>query len=102
MRAIRTTLAAIALLAGTQAVHAQCVGDCDNSNTVTVNELVTGVNIALDRANISTCPSFDADSSDTVTVNELVTGVNNLLRDLCTATGPTDTPTPTTSGEINT
>jgi hypothetical protein len=27
-----------------------CVGDCDNSGDVKVNELVTGVNIALDRA----------------------------------------------------
>lgn len=94
MRAIRITVVAVALLAGTATAHAQCVGDCDGSNTVTVNELVRGVNIALDQADVSVCPSFDADSSNSVTVNELVLGVNNLLRDLCANLG---TPTPTAS-----
>lgn len=57
-----------------------CVGDCDQSGVVVVNELVTGVNIALDRAAVTTCPDFDADGSESVTVNELVSGVNALLR----------------------
>lgn len=57
-----------------------CIGDCDDSDAVVVNELVTGVNIALDRADIEDCPAFDINSSGTVTVNELVSGVDNLLR----------------------
>lgn len=57
-----------------------CAGDCDNSGQVGVNELVTGVNIALDRTAVVACPSFDADASTTVSVNELVSAVNNLLR----------------------
>lgn len=57
-----------------------CVGDCDASGAVAVNELVLGVNIALDRANISACMVFDANSSGAVEVNELVQGVNNALR----------------------
>jgi hypothetical protein len=57
-----------------------CVGDCDQSGVVVVNELVTGVNIALDRAEITACPDFDTDDSGSVTVNELVSGVNALLR----------------------
>lgn len=57
-----------------------CVGDCDGSDSVQVNELVIGVNIALDRADIQACPAFDRDSSGTVVVSELVTGVDNLLR----------------------
>lgn len=57
-----------------------CVGDCDANGVVAVNELVTGVNIALDRAEVSTCADFDVDASETVTVNELVSGVNSLLR----------------------
>ena len=57
-----------------------CVGDCDENNVVVVNELVTGVNIALDRAEVTACPDFDVDDSGSVTVNELVSGVNALLR----------------------
>ncbi|HVN83673.1 MAG TPA: hypothetical protein VMW17_02390 [Candidatus Binatia bacterium] len=56
-----------------------CVGDCDGSNTVSVDELVKGVNIALGLADVSTCSAFDADNSNTVTVDELVKGVNNAL-----------------------
>lgn len=57
-----------------------CVGDCDDGGTVVVNELVTGVNIALDRVPVTQCPDFDIDGSETVSVNELVSGVNALLR----------------------
>jgi hypothetical protein len=57
-----------------------CVGDCDGGGSVVVNELVLGVNIALDRAAVTQCESFDVDDSNTVSVNELVSGVNALLR----------------------
>jgi hypothetical protein len=88
-----------ALLSVATVSHAQCVGDCDSSHSVTVNELVLGTNIALERAQLSQCLVFDNDDSGNVTVNELVTGVNNLLRD-CPAvvSTATPTPTPTTSG----
>lgn len=56
-----------------------CLGDCDESGMVAVNELVTGVNIALDRATLDRCPSFDGNQSLRVEVNELVTGVNHSL-----------------------
>jgi hypothetical protein len=55
------------------------VGDCDLSNTVTVEELIIGVNIALDIAPLTSCPSFDADHSGDVTVEELITAVNAAL-----------------------
>jgi hypothetical protein len=58
----------------------RCVGDCDNSGRVQVNELVTGVNIALDRAELDACPQFDNNASSSIEVNELVLGVNSLLR----------------------
>lgn len=58
----------------------RCVGDCDSSGRVQVNELVTGVNIALDRAELAACPQFDTNASSSVEVNELVLGVNSLLR----------------------
>lgn len=60
--------------------RAQCAGDCDASGAVAVNELVLGVNIALDRATLDGCTSFDADDNGQVAVNELVAAVNNALR----------------------
>jgi hypothetical protein len=57
-----------------------CAGDCDGDGRVTVDELVTGVNIALDRAAIDACRALDTDSDGRVTVDELVRAVGNLLR----------------------
>ncbi|MBI4518163.1 MAG: hypothetical protein HY699_20360 [Deltaproteobacteria bacterium] len=56
-----------------------CIGDHGSSNTVTVDELVKGVNIALGSLLLSDCPSFDTDDSGTVTVDELVRAVNNAM-----------------------
>ena len=56
-----------------------CGGDCNGDGEVTVNELVTMVNIALGNANISTCLAGDADSSGEVTINEIIAAVNNAL-----------------------
>ncbi len=41
-----------------------CQGDCDGSGAVGVNELVTGVNIALNLAAVEDCPPFDARQAD--------------------------------------
>jgi hypothetical protein len=57
-----------------------CVGDCNGDGVVQVNEVIIGVNIALERAQLSTCPSFDVNGNGRVEVNELITAVNNLLR----------------------
>lgn len=57
-----------------------CVGDCDGSDGVVVNELVLGVNIALGRLDLSLCLAFDPNDSGSVSVDELVRGVNNALR----------------------
>lgn len=56
-----------------------CTGDCDRMGTVTVDELVKGVNIALGDAPLTDCPSFDTNNDMQVTVDELVAGVNNAL-----------------------
>jgi len=60
-------------------VLATCVGDCDEDGSVTVDELVKGVNIALGNLEVSECPAFDKNGDGSVTVDELVTGVNNAL-----------------------
>ena len=56
-----------------------CVGDCNDSGTVTIEELITGVNIALGTAAIVTCPAFDSNDSGTVTIEELIAGVSSAL-----------------------
>ena len=58
---------------------AQCTGDCSDDRSVKINELIIGVNIALGRAAVSSCPSFDTNGSSTVAINELIIGVNNAL-----------------------
>ncbi|HVO22051.1 MAG TPA: CARDB domain-containing protein [Candidatus Margulisiibacteriota bacterium] len=56
-----------------------CAGDCDASGGVTVEEIVLGVNIALDSLPIGRCPVADANTDGTVTVDELLVAVNNAL-----------------------
>src|SRR5690349_14161217 len=67
-----------------------CVGDCDHSGAVTVDEVVIGVNIALGTLAVDACTALDADANGQVSVDELVTAVNRIL-DGCPVTG---TPTP--------
>lgn len=56
-----------------------CSGDCDSSATVSVNELVRGVSIALNRAPLEQCSSLDIDANGSVSVDELVTSVQHLI-----------------------
>lgn len=56
-----------------------CVGDCNRDRAVTVDELVTGVNIALGERPNSDCPSFDTSGHELVEVDELVGAIENVL-----------------------
>jgi hypothetical protein len=58
---------------------AVCVGDCNSSNDVTVDELLTMVNIALGNADVSTCLPGDANHDNQITIDEILTAVNNAL-----------------------
>ncbi len=79
----------------------ECVGDCNSDGRVAVNELVTGVSIALGRADISSCPAFDG-GAGTVPISILVTAVGNALNG-CGAPTPTVTtaPAPTATATAN-
>jgi hypothetical protein len=46
---------------------------------VTVNELITMVNIALGNAPVTSCTVGDTNNDGTITVNEIIAGVNNAL-----------------------
>jgi len=56
-----------------------CVGDCDGNGSVTVDEIVTMVNIALGLADVSSCEAGDPSGDGNVTVDEILTAVNNAL-----------------------
>jgi hypothetical protein len=56
-----------------------CPGDCNDDHSVTVDELLTMVNIALGNTNVSTCPAGDANHDNEITVDEILTAVNNAL-----------------------
>jgi len=60
-------------------VRPPCVGDCNRNFVVTIDELVTGVNIALGSLQFDRCPAFDTEDSMSVEINELITGVINAL-----------------------
>lgn len=55
------------------------VGDCDRNDAVTVDEVITSVNIALGAAPISACPEADGDGDLNVSVDEVITGVSTAL-----------------------
>src|SRR5262245_20041900 len=56
-----------------------CAGDCNHDDRVAVDELVTGVNMALGTMPIDRCPDIDADGDGDVAVAELIVAVNNAL-----------------------
>lgn len=56
-----------------------CAGDCDGDGRVTIGELIRGVNIALERADLATCGSIDSDANGSVGIGELVMAVNRSL-----------------------
>jgi hypothetical protein len=71
-----------------------CVGDCDGSGDVRVNELLVMVNIALGSADISACVAGDSNNDGSITINEILAAVNNALTG-CVLSSPTTTPTST-------
>jgi ELWxxDGT repeat protein len=60
-------------------VPAPCAGDCGNDGHVTVDEVLTLVNIALGNAEMSACDVGDLNNDDQITVDEILTAVNNAL-----------------------
>jgi glucose/arabinose dehydrogenase len=78
---------------GPSAAADGCAGDCDHGGAVTVDELITGINIALGSLDLVTCPSFDVDGDGEVSVDELVAGVTHALTSCPPVSSPTPTPT---------
>ncbi len=56
-----------------------CGGDCDASGEVTVDEVVTLVNVGLGSASVGACAAGDTDADGAVTVDEIITAVSAAL-----------------------
>ena len=56
-----------------------CVGDCQGAGVVSVNDLITLVDIALGTLPVSACTAGDADHDGAFTVAEIVSAVNAAL-----------------------
>jgi cysteine-rich repeat protein len=89
-------LSALVGIAATGRAEAQgCLGDCNENGSVSITELVVGVNIGLGLTDISVCPQFDSrDPTGVVTVDELVEAVANSITECGKTPLPTRTPTP--------
>ena len=87
------SLLAVALAVGVREAKAQapaCVGDCNLSGAVTVDDIITMVNIALGSAPIDACQVPCPDSPLEVVVSCIIEAVNNSLAGCPVA--PTNTP----------
>lgn len=74
-------------LAAAGRAAALCAGDCDGSGEVSINELVTGVNLALNAESDAVCSALDIDDNGQIAINELIAAVANAL-DGCLAATP--------------
>jgi hypothetical protein len=58
---------------------ASCAGDCNDDGQVTVDEILTTVDIALGNTLPSECEPGDANHDGQITINEILTAVDNAL-----------------------
>lgn len=57
-----------------------CAGDCNGNGSVSINELVSSVNISLGLAAVADCPACDTNHDGMVSVAELISAVNKALK----------------------
>ena len=53
--------------------------DCDGNGTVSVDEILRGINIVLGNESLDLCLSLDADHDEQVDVSDLLQGLNAAL-----------------------
>ena len=61
-------------------VAGSCTGDCDGSGTVTVDEILLGINLALGEEPVERCRIFDDSLDGMVTVDEILISVGSGLQ----------------------
>jgi hypothetical protein len=70
----------VSILKNTTGTAPTCVGDCNADGEVTVDEILSLVNIALGEAAVSQCEAGDGNDDGEITVDEILTAVNNALQ----------------------
>jgi alpha-L-fucosidase len=78
--------------AAAQDCVARCTADCDDGGTVTVDELLRAVSVALGSAALDACATADRNGDGDVTADELVAGVAVALQGCAIAALPAPTP----------
>ncbi len=94
LRSLLITAISLVSLQTPSAAHA-CTGDCDGGGSVTVDEIVRGVTIALGDAAVELCTAADANVDGAITVEEIVRAIGHALGGCPPA--PTPSPSPTAS-----
>jgi hypothetical protein len=56
-----------------------CAGDCNGDQSVTIDELLTLVNIALEAMDIDACSAADLDQNRAITIDEILAAVGRAL-----------------------
>ena len=64
----------------TRTARSACVGDCNGDGTVTVDDIITMVDIVLGAAPVDTCNAGDANGDHEITIDEILTAVNHAMR----------------------
>lgn len=85
--AIVVIVMSIAALPGRAPATEACTGDCSMDSVVTIDEIITMVNIALGSAPVGACAAGDEDGDGQVAVNEVVAAVGHVLTG-CPAPSP--------------
>jgi len=78
-------------------IAAPCPGDCGADGDVTVDEILTLVNIALGLAAVTQCPAGDTDGNQQITIDEILAAVGAALNGCPPSPTATPSPTPTLS-----
>lgn len=71
--------ALVVISMGSPATARACVGDCNGDAEVTIDELVTMVNIALATQPVTGCSAGDANGDGEITIEEIISAVNSAL-----------------------
>jgi hypothetical protein len=71
------------------AAVAACAGDCGSDGSVTVDEIITLVNIALGNKPVGDCTTGNGNGDAQITVDEIIVAVNHALSG-CTEPSPDD------------
>lgn len=65
-----------------------CTGDCNTDGHVTVDEILTMVNVVLGNTPVCACDAGDANHDGEITVDEILAAVNNALNGCQTSAPP--------------